>query len=127
MNNFYDSRRFRSCQGHHLLRGGGNNNNHHQLSLPTRTTTSCLFYQRKPPAVSTIGDNSTSCPNYFHHLYDHNSITYNKIHCHLLLLLSYFHSIHCLLAVNFDILLWVNKKLPVVNLLARTTKIICWG
>ena len=66
----------------------------------------CLCY-RRPPAVSTFGDYSTSRFYYFHRLYDHYSVTYDKINCHLLLLLSRLCSLHCL---------------PAVNLLTRTTK-----
>ena len=60
------------------------NNDDHQLSLPTMMSTnnncsnSCV-YHRRPPTVSTFSDYSTSCLYYFHHLYDHKSVTYDKI------------------------------------------------
>ena len=63
------------------------NNDDQQLSLPTTMTTSCLYYQR-PPAVSTFGDYSTSRLYYFHRLYDHSFVSFDKMNCHLLLLLS---------------------------------------
>ena len=91
-------------------------NDDYQLSLLSTTTTSCLYYQRQPPAFSTINNNhqlsllsttTTSCLNYFHGLYNHKSLTYNKINCHLLLLSSRLCSLHCPLAGN---LLTPNNK-----------------
>ena len=80
------------------------NDNDHQLS-PLMTTARCLYYQQWPPAVSTISITNATI----------QSVTYDKINCYLLSLLSHLCSLHCLLAVN--LLTWATKIICGVDVL----------
>ena len=99
-----------SCLYNRRLPAVSANHDDHQLPRLSRMTTSCLYFQRRPITVSTIGDYCTRRLYYFQRQYDHKSLTYHKINYHMLLLLSRLCSLYFL---------------PGVNLLARTTKIIC--